>query len=61
MVIVMEGCKDDQITEELPYTVIQEKIQTYILEGYSTKEAIKKVAKDHGLSKNELYKQFHNN
>ena len=61
MVIVMEGSKDSQITEELPYTVIQEKIQTYILEGYSTKEAIKKVAKDHGLSKNELYKQFHNN
>ena len=61
MVIVMEGCKDDQITEELPYAVIQEKIQSYILEGYSTKEAIKKVAKDHGLSKNELYKQFHNN
>ena len=61
MVIVMEGCKDDQITEELPYTVIQDKIHTYISQGYSTKEAIKKVAKDHGLSKNELYKQFHNN
>ena len=61
MVIVMEGCKDDQITEELPYTVIQDKIHTYIFQGYSTKEAIKKVAKDHGLSKNELYKQFHNN
>lgn len=61
MVIVMEGCKDNQITEELPYAIIQEKIQTYILNGYSTKEAIKKVAKDHGLSKNELYKQFHSN
>ncbi len=61
MVIVMEGCKDDQITEELPYAVIQDKIHTYIQQGYSTKEAIKKVAKDHGLSKNELYKQFHSN
>ena len=61
MVIVMEGCKDDQVTEDFPYAVIQEKIQMYISDGYSTKEAIKKVAKDHGLSKNELYKQFHNN
>ena len=61
MVIVMEGCKDDQLTEELPYAVIQDKIHIYIQQGYSTKEAIKKVAKDHGLSKNELYKQFHSN
>lgn len=61
MVIVMEGCKDAVLTEDLPFTVINEKIHNYIREGYSTKEAIKKVAKDHGLSKNELYKQFHNN
>ena len=61
MVIVMEGCKDDQLTEELPYAVIQDKIHIYIQQGYSTKEAIKKVAKDHGLSKNELYNQFHSN
>lgn len=61
MVIVMEGCKDNQLTEEIPFTVIQDKIHNYIHEGYSTSEAIKKVAKDHGLSKNELYKQFHSN
>lgn len=61
MVIVMEGASDDVLTEELPFSVINEKIQDYIREGFSTKEAIKKVAKDHGLSKNELYKQFHNN
>ncbi len=61
MVIVMEGASDDVLTEDLPFSVINEKIQNYIREGFSTKEAIKKVAKDHGLSKNELYKQFHNN
>ena len=61
MVIVMEGCSDTVLTEDLPFSVINEKIQNYIREGFSTKEAIKKVAKDHGLSKNELYKQFHNN
>ena len=61
MVIVMEGASDDVLTEELPFSVINEKIQNYIREGFSTKEAIKKVAKDHGLSKNELYKQFHSN
>ena len=61
MVIVMEGASDDVLTEDLPFSVINEKIQNYIREGFSTKEAIKKVAKDHGLSKNELYKQFHSN
>lgn len=61
MVIVMEGATDDVLTEDLPFSVINEKIQNYIREGFSTKEAIKKVAKDHGLSKNELYKQFHSN
>ena len=61
MVIVMEGASDDVLTEDLPFSVINEKIQDYIREGFSTKEAIKKVAKDHGLSKNELYKQFHSN
>ena len=61
MVIVMEGASDQVLTEDLPFSVINEKIQNYIREGFSTKEAIKKVAKDHGLSKNELYKQFHSN
>ena len=61
MVIVMEGASDDVLTEDLPFSVINEKIQNYIREGFSTKEAIKKVAKDHGLSKNELYKQLHSN
>lgn len=61
MVIVMEGCKENELTEDLPLSMINEKINRYIQEGYSTKEAIKKVAKDHGLSKNELYNQFHNN
>ncbi|MGN1344409.1 MAG: 16S rRNA (cytidine(1402)-2'-O)-methyltransferase [Traorella sp.] len=61
MVIVMEGCKEDELVEDIPFSIINDKIHHYIQEGYSTKEAIKKVAKDHGLSKNELYKQFHSN
>lgn len=61
MVIVMEGCKDDCLSKDIPFSIINEKIHSYIQEGYSTKEAIKKVAKDHGLSKNEVYNQFHSN
>lgn len=59
MVIVMEGYKEDEIHEEIPFSILKNSIYTYIQEGYSTNEAIKKVAKDHGLSKNEIYKQFH--
>lgn len=59
MVIVMEGCKDQEICDEIPFSVLNERIRTYIQNGYSTNEAIKKVAKEHGLSKNEIYKQYH--
>ncbi len=59
MVLVLEGCLDDEISDEIPFSVIHDAIHSYIEQGYSTKEAIKKVAKDHGLSKNEIYKQYH--
>ena len=61
MVIVMEGCKDDEISDEIPFSILNERIHAYIQNGYSTNEAIKKVAKEHGLSKNEIYKQYHSN
>lgn len=61
MVIVMEGYNEDEMVEDIPFSVLNEKIHHYIQEGYSTNAAIKAVAKEHGLSKNEIYKQFHNN
>ena len=50
---------EDEISDDIPFSVLYEKIHCYIQSGYSTNEAIKKVAKDHGLSKNEVYKQYH--
>ena len=38
---------------------ILEHIHMYIKEGYSSKEAIKKVAHERNLSKNEVYQEYH--
>ena len=60
MVIVMEGCSDE-IASDIIFPILSEHINQYISEGLSTNEAIKKVAKERGLSKNEIYKEYHMN
>ncbi len=60
MVVVVEGCKDQKSqdqTQDAP--LLHEQIKQYISSGYTTNEAIKKVAKEYGLSKNDLYKEYH--
>lgn len=58
MVLVVEGNKEEKDpVQDMPE--IHNQINRYIEGGLSSKEAIKKVAKETGLSKNELYKQFH--
>lgn len=59
MVLVVEGCPENEVIDEVPFSIVSQAIHHYIEEGFSTKEAIKKVAKEHGLSKNDVYKQFH--
>lgn len=56
IVIVLEG----KIKEEFPdnLTVI-EHINSYMEDGYSSKDAIKLVAKERGIGKNEVYKIYH--
>lgn len=39
--------------------LVHEQINSYIKEGLSTNEAIKRVARERGLNKNEIYKQYH--
>lgn len=57
MVIVMEGyTQKEQIVE---IKDLKEEIDNYIKEGYSTKEAIKRCAKNNGLSKNDVYNEYH--
>lgn len=53
MVIVIEGASSEK--EEIPLEDAAKVVDRYVEEGLSTKKAIQQVAKDLGLSKNELY------
>ncbi|MFR7590697.1 MAG: 16S rRNA (cytidine(1402)-2'-O)-methyltransferase [Longibaculum sp.] len=58
MVIVVEGCQNVQ--EEVAFEQsIEEHVNEYIEKGMSTKDAIKEVAKQRGLSKNIVYQEYH--
>lgn len=60
MVIIIEGSAEQKDEgEDSPSLMANEQINSYISEGLTTKEAIKRVAKERGLSKNELYKEYH--
>lgn len=56
LVIIVEPDLQEKMYDNL--TLI-EHIHLYIKEGYTSKEAIKKVAHDRGLNKNEVYKEYH--
>jgi len=59
-VIILEGRKKEELKEEerqsWESTSIEDHINIYINQGLSKKDALKKVAKDRGLSKREIYK-----
>lgn len=60
MVIVIEGCKEHKRPKEASaMPLVHDQINTYIKEGLTTNEAIKRVAKERGLNRNEIYKQYH--
>ncbi|QMS85232.1 16S rRNA (cytidine(1402)-2'-O)-methyltransferase [Candidatus Xianfuyuplasma coldseepsis] len=56
MVLVVEGY---QPSTEQPTTTILEDVQTYIKNGLSSKDAIKKVAKERNVPKNDVYMAYH--
>lgn len=56
MVLIVEGNIKEESYDHL--TII-EHINMYIKEGKTDKEAIKQVAKDRKLAKNEVYKEYH--
>lgn len=56
MVFVIEGAKHKEIVDNIDP---KELVEKYILEGLTPKDAIKKVATDYSLSKNEVYKSYH--
>lgn len=60
MVVVVEGCKEEKnpgLDQAAP--LVHDQIKMYIDGGLTTNEAIKRVAKELGMSKNELYKEYH--
>lgn len=53
-VLIIQGNHEEEIKEEID---IKELLNEYIEEGYSNKEAVKKVAKEYGLAKNLVYSE----
>lgn len=57
MVVIVEA--DEKEKAIVPLTMLKEQVDTYVKEGFSSKEAIQKVAKEQGISKNDLYREYH--
>lgn len=61
-VLVIEGASEEAVQSENAWEniSIQEHVEKYINEGMTSKEAIKKAASDRGMSKRDVYSQYHN-
>lgn len=63
-VLVVEGKREEEIIQEekakWESLSIEDHIRKYMDEGLSKKDAVKKVAKDRGISKSEVYKESFN-
>ena len=58
MIILIEGAKKQQEENKLNNLSLEEHYKYYEEMGIEKKEIIKKVAKDRGVSKNEIYMKF---
>ena len=56
IVIVVSPSEDDDIVDDMN---IVDSVNMYIRTGLTSMEAIKKVAKERKIPKNEVYKEFH--
>lgn len=57
LVLIVEKNKEENNYDNL---TIVEHVNLYIKEGYNIKESIKKTSQDRQISKNEVYKIYHN-
>ena len=57
MIILIEGNNAEE-NEEKPEMTIEEQYEHYQKQGLSKNEIIKKIAKNNGVSKNEIYMKF---
>ncbi len=58
MVLIIEGNKKIEAKNEFEEMSLEEHYKLYEQKGLEKKEIIKKMAKDRGLSKNEIYQKF---
>ena len=56
LVVVVEGNTEEKTYDNLS---IIEHVNLYIMNGMDKKEALKKVSKDRGMSKSDVYKEYH--
>jgi 16S rRNA (cytidine1402-2'-O)-methyltransferase len=54
-VIVLEGAQKDSKTRDFSHISIEEHLKEYLKAGLNKKEAVKQVAKDRNIPKNEVY------
>lgn len=59
LVILVQGAKEKATAISLKELSIEEHIAFYSLQNINEKEALKKVAKDRGVSKSEIYQHIH--
>ena len=62
MVVIVEGSTETK-EETLWWQELEvvDHVEHYVSEGFSTNESIKRVAKERGLAKNEVYRAYHVN
>ena len=58
MIILIEGGNKEEKENYLNNLSIEEHFEFYKNQGFEKKEIIKKIAKDRGVPKNEIYKFF---
>lgn len=58
MVIIISGCTENEKCEELLNLSIKEHYKYYLNNGYDSKEAMKKVAKERNTSKSNIYQEI---
>ena len=58
MILIIEGNKKIKVEYNYKDLSLEEHYKLYEEQGYEKKEIIKKIAKDRGLSKNEVYQKF---
>lgn len=58
MVLILEGNKKNNEKDKFHILSLEEHYKLYENQGFEKKEIIKKIAKDRGLSKNEVYQKF---